>query len=202
MTKRKASSKRPNTPPSLDSAQAAELLRTHCDKGRQLLNNRPISSAANNTWETVVQDILIRAFGSSSPNIERVMSVGRYEFAFGGGSEPEREEARARNMTTRLEILSGLIELLDSLEPNRASPVQREIGNSVFLVHGHNEAIMHETARLLETLGLKVTILREQPNSGRTIIEKFVDHSDGELIVIMYFKRLDELVVFNDRWGR
>lgn len=55
----------------------------------------------------------------------------------------------------------------------------------VFLVHGHNEAAIHETATVLERLGLRVTILREQPNSGRTIIDKFVDRSDVAFAVIL-----------------
>lgn len=45
--------------------------------------------------------------------------------------------------------------------------------DKVFIVHGHNEAANLEVARTIERLGLKSIILREQPNSGQTIIEKF-----------------------------
>jgi len=57
--------------------------------------------------------------------------------------------------------------------------------NRVFLVHGHDEAVIHETARFLGKLMLDVKILREQPNSGRTIIEKFIDHSDVAYAVVL-----------------
>jgi predicted nucleotide-binding protein len=42
----------------------------------------------------------------------------------------------------------------------------------VFIVHGHDDAIKQSTARFLERLDLKPLILHEQPNKGRTIIEK------------------------------
>lgn len=57
--------------------------------------------------------------------------------------------------------------------------------NQVFLVHGHKKSILNESARFLEHLGLDVTILHEQPNSGRTIIEKFVDYSDVSFAIVL-----------------
>ncbi len=194
MARRKTSSNSLTTPPTLDLKQGSQLLRAHCEKGRQLLNSRPISSSSEQAWEAVGHDLLSRAFGSASPNVERVMGVGRYDFAFGGGNETKWENARAENMKTRIEILDGLIDLLDSQvsltatgSVNSASSPSApgHIGNTVFLVHGHDEAVIHETARLLELLDLKVLILREQPNSGRTIIEKFVDYSDVGFAVVL-----------------
>jgi len=40
-------------------------------------------------------------------------------------------------------------------------------------VHGHDEAALQAVARFLEQLNLEAIILREQPDAGRTIIEKF-----------------------------
>ena len=45
-------------------------------------------------------------------------------------------------------------------------------GKKVFLVHGRDEIAREGTARFLEKLGLEAIILHEQPNAGRTIIEK------------------------------
>jgi predicted nucleotide-binding protein len=44
-----------------------------------------------------------------------------------------------------------------------------------FVVHGHDEAALQAAARFVERLGLEAIILREQPDQGRTIIEKFED---------------------------
>lgn len=58
-------------------------------------------------------------------------------------------------------------------------------GSRVFIVHGHDEAALQSVARFLEKLGLPNTILREQPNQGRTIIEKFIDYSDAAFAVVL-----------------
>ena len=43
----------------------------------------------------------------------------------------------------------------------------------VFIVHGHNESVKQSVARTLESVGLTPIILAEQPDKGRTVIEKF-----------------------------
>lgn len=55
----------------------------------------------------------------------------------------------------------------------------------VFIVHGHDEEGKQTTARFLERIGLEPIILHEQPNSGRTIIEKFEDHADVGFAVVL-----------------
>lgn len=113
MAKRTRPAEEPNSPPSLAPKQAIHLLRLQIDKGNRLLANRPITSAAEQGWETVTRDILTKAFGSRSPHIQTVMSIG-YRFGLGGGSEPEWEEDRAKDMGERLHVINDLIELLQS----------------------------------------------------------------------------------------
>lgn len=43
----------------------------------------------------------------------------------------------------------------------------------VFVVHGHDDGALQALARFLEKLGLEPIILKERPNQGQTIIEKF-----------------------------
>jgi predicted nucleotide-binding protein len=52
-------------------------------------------------------------------------------------------------------------------------------------VHGHDDAALHQVARFLERLRLDAIVLREQPNQGRTIIEKFEDYSDVRFAVVL-----------------
>ncbi len=56
--------------------------------------------------------------------------------------------------------------------------------NSVFVVHGHDQA-RESVARLLERLGLKPIILHEQPDRGRTIIEKFESYAAVGFAVVL-----------------
>ena len=55
----------------------------------------------------------------------------------------------------------------------------------VFVVHGHDEIAKLEVARLLERLDLNPIILHEQPNEGRTIIEKFEFYSDVAYAIVI-----------------
>ena len=56
----------------------------------------------------------------------------------------------------------------------------------VFVVHGRDGEAKETVARFLEKLGLEPVILHEQPNQGRTIIEKFeVSSSDVAFAVVL-----------------
>lgn len=58
-------------------------------------------------------------------------------------------------------------------------------GRRVFLVHGRQVEAREITARFLEKLGLECVILHEQPNRGRTIIEKFEDYADVAFALVL-----------------
>jgi predicted nucleotide-binding protein len=55
----------------------------------------------------------------------------------------------------------------------------------VFLVHGHDSGVREAVARFLEQIDFEVIILHEQPNKGRTIIEKFEAHADAGFAVVL-----------------
>jgi len=57
--------------------------------------------------------------------------------------------------------------------------------NKVFIVHGHDSATKESVARYIEKIGLDPIILHEQPNGGKTIIEKFEVYSDVGFAVIL-----------------
>ena len=59
------------------------------------------------------------------------------------------------------------------------------ISNKVFIVHGHDESARETVARFLEKLQIEPIILHEQPNEGRTIIEKFEDYADVGFAVVL-----------------
>ncbi len=60
-----------------------------------------------------------------------------------------------------------------------------EISRKVFLVHGRAEEPKQAVAAFLRSLGLEVVILHEQANQGRTIIEKFEEHSAVGFAVVL-----------------
>lgn len=69
---------------------------------------------------------------------------------------------------------------------------KRKYGNKVFIVHGHNDAIKYEVARVLDRLGLNSIILHEQVNAGKTIIEKLETNSSEAGFAIILLTADDE----------
>jgi predicted nucleotide-binding protein len=66
-------------------------------------------------------------------------------------------------------------------------------GGPIFVVHGRARAILHEAVRVLERgTGREVIVLHEQPNSGRTILEKFEDHAAGAAYAVVLLTADDE----------
>jgi predicted nucleotide-binding protein len=187
---RKSTPKVIEQPPSLPPDQAAKLLRTQYDKGKKLLESRPIAQANENAWKTATRAALQEAFGSASMNVQTFANIGSLDGFIDSDNEPQWETNRANRIDERLKLVEGLIELLETKANITASsvgkaPVEQDFGHQVFLVHGHDEAILHLTARFLETLDLEVIVLREQPNQGRTIIEKFIDYSNVGFAVVL-----------------
>ena len=80
-------------------------------------------------------------------------------------------------------LLSTILEELVLFPRKRETGTPDEVSldmtseDSVFIVHGHDTEMKEAAARTVERLGLKAVVLHEQPNKGRTIIEKLMDYS-------------------------
>jgi predicted nucleotide-binding protein len=79
----------------------------------------------------------------------------------------------------QIQTLKSILDRLEFYEPTSSTPVSSKL-SKVFVVHGHDEGAREGVGRFLEKIGLTAIILREQPNQGRTTIEKFVDYA-GEV---------------------
>lgn len=56
--------------------------------------------------------------------------------------------------------------------------MNKETRRKVFISHGHDEEAKTTVAEFVENLGLKVTVLDEQPNNGLTVIENLERYAD------------------------
>jgi len=176
------------SPPTVSHEQALRLLSTLVDKGKALLAARPLSSDEHGNWKLFARNYLEKAFGLNSPNVATVTDVGLYG-AFPMNAEEEWwEQHRAEVLTTQIKRVEGLIELMNTEAQLAAGEAPMAAatttGHRIFLVHGHDEALLHETARFLEKLDQEFVVLREQPNLGRTIIEKFEDFADVGFAIV------------------
>ena len=89
----------------------------------------------------------------------------------------------SKDRLRNLHLLQAAIDLLkDRLvdshdEQGSTSQMAQTHSNKIFVVHGHDQGPKEAVARFLEALGLMPIILHEQPNKGRTIIQKFQDEA-------------------------
>lgn len=91
----------------------------------------------------------------------------------------EIEDNCAENVSSDVSGISGEAKFVKE-------KVNRTRKRKVFIVHGHNEALKQEVARMVEKQGLEAIILSEQVNRGKTIIEKFEEHSDVGAAICLF----------------
>ena len=123
---------------------------------------------------------LREAFGAWWPEIGEVL-----ESVLSSLPSRSRERETAEAEPTNRALLE---EILRKLATAPARPTQPDTAGKpqfVFLVHGRAMDKAESIARYVEKLGPRVVILSEQPNKGRTVIEKFEDHSDVTFAIVL-----------------
>ena len=81
-----------------------------------------------------------------------------------------------RGVRDAVGMLQAFVEDLDEGTPQERTSAEIG-GDQVFVVHGRDEGVREQVARLLEKLELEAIILHEQPDRARTVIEKFEQHA-------------------------
>jgi predicted nucleotide-binding protein len=84
-----------------------------------------------------------------------------------------RLKVSVKKQTARLESFIERLELIGEFPGAAPAATSSRDHSKIFVVHGHDEGALQATARFLKTIGLEPIILREQPDQGLTIIEKF-----------------------------
>src|ERR1044071_1255947 len=164
-SRRKAPSEPAPTPASVDPSQGIKLLTRQSEAARELLARRSLTSDDYDAWETLTSNFLIRAFGSDSPNVSRVMEVGKSPgLVWGRRTMADYEQDRRKNLTTQIRMLESLVESLQTEVELRASSassafnqeVAREVDpRKVFVVHGRNERARTAMADFLRSIDLR-----------------------------------------------
>ncbi len=101
-----------------------------------------------------------------------------------------RAVARLKEEIDREEVRSALLSLKDAATKKEAAAA--EPSRKIFIVHGHDHEMKNDVARVVQLLGFEPVILHEQPNKGRTLIEKFEDHSETAGFAIVLLSPDDE----------
>lgn len=197
--KRSDADKTSGTPPipklTVPRAQAEEQIASRIEKGQQLLGQRISTKdelgAARTvyyTWGEYNRDLLRRIFDSPEIAEEYARWSG---FAVLPDTFQEEVQDHFQNIKDKVRRLASIKERLPLYsEPTSATESTTEAKpipktRTVFIVHGTDEASKEKVARFLEKLKLDYIILHEQPNKGRTIIEKFEDYSSVAFAVVL-----------------
>ena len=174
--------------------EANEKIQSQIEKG-QRFHDLPIRSegelekakADSRNWYQFNRTLLLKLFDNSS-------IAERYESNYTASTwvVPSLDTLSAeidwyrKKIVSQINSLEGICEELQLFNgpSDTASPT---LGKEIFIVHGREDEIKETVARFVEQLGLKATILHEQPNEGRTIIEKLEDCADraGFAIVLL-----------------
>lgn len=191
-----------------DPIEVRELSREAIDRGIEKIRRRiaeimklkddrvPWDDGRKNAVEVNVRETVRDIFGSRSPEFRDFEYFSINTGNFTGGSEYEYNQIFVNEgIPYSIALLEGLIsrleekreDLPDLAKNNTANQVTQPSGTTrrVFLVHGHDEEAKQSVARFLEKLQLEPVILQEQPNEGRTIIEKFEKNADVEYAIIL-----------------
>jgi predicted nucleotide-binding protein len=169
-------------------AEARRSLNERIEIGQQMLD-RPVNSAQGvdelkndfRTWHDYNERLLQRLFTTTALADEYMPVM----FMSGGSPDPQRRLQSVRydieHQKQKLVSIANRLDLYDEpsrvgSEAGRTSTMPR--GQTVFVVHGHDDARKLEVAHFIERVtGRRPTILHEQSNRGRTVIEKLEDHA-------------------------
>jgi predicted nucleotide-binding protein len=153
-------------------------------------------------WDAYTADGLRTLYADEDPAEEfHRAATGRIGRRIGQTTD-ETFDYRQEAVRRGIHVLESLKERLDFAIPavegpttaDPASPGAAPSSRAVFVVHGRDEGLRDGVARVLDKLAFEPVILSEQPWKGRTVIEKFEDHSEvAEFAVV---------ILSADDWGR
>lgn len=199
MTKMARRSSKPEapeqTPPSIPTAKGIELLQRQVLAGKKLVEGQLLSEHEFDAWTDLSEQCVIRALGRHSDRHYSFLNAGPWVGCLVGDYDPHSEIGVRRqqlgdkiaNLESSVEVLKLDLELTN--EPTGSLPTvtasAQTNDSKVFLVHGHDHSALHAVARFIEHLDLVPIVLHEQPSKGRTLIEKFVEHSHVGFAVVL-----------------
>lgn len=175
----------------LEAVHRLQLLAERADSVR----SKGRGSLDFSVWYQDVKTALSEIFGGSSRHLRE---FGNVPFTLGyyhdGTPDSDFDHAFERGIVNaRSLLLSMAEEVSEYWEDSESEAARSKKGKGdlesrqVFVIHGHDQGRKEAVARLLSKMGLEPIILHEQANQGRTIIEKFEDHSSSVRFAIAIF---------------
>jgi predicted nucleotide-binding protein len=128
-------------------------------------------------WKTRCRNLIAQITDEHSPSFELIkQGLGVHTL----GNDPSDFE---RAKSTLLLALRTALKAVESdtfgeLRSNKSKSSSAALSNKVFVVHGHDQLLKADVEQFINQIGLESIVLHRQPDKGRTLIEKFEQHSD------------------------
>jgi predicted nucleotide-binding protein len=148
-------------------------------------------------WKRDTEIAIAYIFGEESRHLNDFNKIGyslgtymsstpssEFEKAFQRGLENAR--AILRSMVQEVEEYWDEEEKKEQLKESIYKKKPQEKDKDIFIIHGHDEGLKETVARFISIIGLNPIILHEQPNQGRTIIEKFEANSTSSYAIGLF----------------
>jgi len=141
-----------------------------------------------------IRETIREVFGDRSPEFDDHQYIRIWHGGITmGDSDSNMQRKFAAGIPQTKTILEGLVSRLEEkredVEPGVPSgiPAIAPLPGTrrIFVVHGREETAKESVARFLTKLDLEPIILHEQPNQGKTVIEKFEQSAEVDFAVIL-----------------
>lgn len=164
-------------------ADATKSIQNQISKGGRLLKipirsvkELDVAREAFGKWNTENAELLERIFDTPKKSVD-YNAISQQKRLSKIGLEQDKIHFHD-DVVKRIGWLEAVCKSLAVLsESNESSADKPVTTNEVFIVHGRNETLKKAVADFVKELGLIPVILHEQPNKGKTIIEKFEEYS-------------------------
>lgn len=162
--------------------EAQERISRQIHRGTAVPNQSINENDEARSWYEFTSELL-RQITNNDQLVDYFTGKGSYDF------DPDISPA---GYLKKLRSIHERLELLPAPEPTKVMPPNTPVDSGkptsrrVFIVHGHDDGLKETVARCLHQLNLEPVILHEQPNRGRTIIEKFEAYSDVAYAVVLF----------------
>lgn len=179
-----------------DKSRAKNLLQRHLDS-IQALHQSSVDSQEFIKWRRDTRVAIEYVFGQNSRNAKDFNSINYipmvvrqqadriflYRGAYTKGLE--RAEGTLQSMIGEIEEYWPNDDQAQNPAPTPQTQKQTNT-SQVFIIHGRDIGTRDTIARFLESLDLEPVILQEQPDRGRTIIEKFEDYAQIDFAIALF----------------
>ena len=128
-------------------------------------------------WKTRCRNLIAQTTDENSPSVQLIIKGLNIHTV---GNDPiDFEKAKSTLLLALRTALKALEEdTFGELRSNKSTGGSPIFSNKVFVVHGHDQGLKTDIEQFIRQIGLDPIVLHRQPDKGRTLIEKFEQHSD------------------------